>query len=85
MGLQRDVHQQVLEIEITGVAGAYGIVIEGKTVPVLCMEAKQLGGEFQLSEEHDDFVWAPMAELGKWELTEGFREFVIRYIEDLTG
>jgi len=81
--LREVVEETGLEIEITGVAGAYGIVMQGYPIPVLCMEAKVVGGVFRLSEEHDDFTWTPLADLTNWELTEGFHQFAQQYIDNI--
>ena len=43
------------------------------------MEAKLSGGVLRLSEEHDDSAWVPLAELSKWDLTAGFRDFAEAY------
>jgi len=76
----REVDEETgLQIELTGVAGAYKIEMADRNLAVLCMEAKACGGEFRLSDEHDESTWVPLAELPKWNLTAGFREFAEAY------
>lgn len=81
----REVREETgLEIELTGVAGAFHIEMADKHLAVLCLEAKPIGGTFALSEEHDGADWAPLADLLKWNLTPGFREFAEAYVKRLT-
>ena len=70
-----------LEIEITRLAGASQFEMEAIYVVVLCTEARILGGELQLSDEHDDFAWVPWSEFGNWDLTDNVRSFVLDYIK----
>ena len=81
----REVREETgLEIELTGVAGAFHIEMAQQHLAVLCLEAEQAGGTFCLSEEHDQSDWAPMQDLLKWNLTDGFRQFAQSYIKHLT-
>lgn len=65
----REVREETgLEIELTGVAGAFGIEMAQLRIAVLCFEARCRGGALQLSEEHDESAWAPRDELLQWNL-----------------
>ena len=68
-----------LDIEITGLAGATSFDMLRVHVVVLCMEARLTGGTLTLSEEHDAAEWVPLAELGRWDLTEHVRPFMLEY------
>ena len=72
-----------LQIELTGVAGAYPIEVRGIHIAVLCLEATLAGGDLQLSEEHDDSEWVPLEDLGQRDLTPGLREFAEKYIQSM--
>lgn len=82
VALHREVAEETgLGIELTGVAGAYSIEMAGKHIAVLCLEAHPIGHDVRLSEEHDDFAWAPVGDLLQWDLTPSFREFADAYIQ----
>jgi 8-oxo-dGTP diphosphatase len=82
----REVREETgLEIELVGVAGAFHIEMSQQHLAVLCLEAKQTGGELRLSEEHDQSAWTPPAEMLQWNLTDGFRQFAQEYIKRLSG
>jgi 8-oxo-dGTP diphosphatase len=84
--VRREVVEETgLEIELTGVAGAFHIEMREQHLAVLCMEAKTVGGELRLSEEHDQSAWAPLADLLQWGLTPGFRDFAGDYVKRVTG
>ena len=68
-----------LQIEITGLAGAMAFEMPAVHVVVLSMEARVTGGDIRLSEEHDAFVWVPLAELARRDLTEHVRKFMVDY------
>jgi len=55
-----------LEIEITGLAGATEFEMPLAKVVLVCMKARATGGTLKLSEEHDDFAWATLEELTRW-------------------
>jgi 8-oxo-dGTP diphosphatase len=79
--VQREVREETgLRIELTGVAGAFGIELAELRMAVLCMEARFLGGTVLLSEEHDDSAWVTPADMLQWNLTDGLRQFAERYI-----
>jgi 8-oxo-dGTP diphosphatase len=80
--VRREVAEEAgLQIELTGVAGAFLIEMAQMHLAVLCMEAKACGGELRLSDEHDQSAWVPLAELSKWNLTAGFRDFAEGYVK----
>jgi 8-oxo-dGTP diphosphatase len=80
VAVRREVVEETgLEIELTGVAGAFAIEMAQQRLAVLCMEAKPAGGALRLSEEHDQSAWAPLADLLQWNLTDGFRQFAETY------
>ena len=72
VALLREVREEAgLDIRPTGVVGAIGFEMAAVKVAVLCMEAELLGGEFALSEEHDDHAWVPVPQTVEWDLTDG--------------
>jgi len=76
IALPREIREETgLEIEPKNVIGAYGIEMERIRIAVLCFEAGVLGGELRLSEEHDNYSWVPLADLPKWDITAGLKEF----------
>ena len=82
IAVRREVAEEAgLQIELTGVAGAFHIEMAQTCVAVLCMEAKACGGELRLSEEHDESVWVPLADLPKWNLTAGLQAFAEAYVK----
>jgi 8-oxo-dGTP diphosphatase len=85
VAVRREVVEETgLEIELTGVAGAFHIEMAQQHLAVLCMEAVPSGGSLRLSEEHDQLAWTPLADLLQWNLTDGFREFAEAYIKRST-
>jgi 8-oxo-dGTP diphosphatase len=84
VAVRREVVEETgLQIELTGVAGAFPIEMSEQRLVVLCMEAVPSGGLLRLSEEHDQSAWAPLADLLQWKLTDGFREFAQAYVTRL--
>lgn len=79
--LRETAEETGLTITLTGVAGAFAIEMAEQHLAVLCLEAKLVGGDLDLSEEHDDYVWAPLSDVLKWDLTDGFRDFARDYLE----
>jgi 8-oxo-dGTP pyrophosphatase MutT (NUDIX family) len=80
VAVQREVAEETgLQVELTGVAGAFQIETIEIRVAVLCLEARVCGGEVRLSEEHDHSAWVALAEMSKWNLTPGLREFAVEY------
>jgi 8-oxo-dGTP diphosphatase len=82
VAVRREVAEEAgLQIDLTGVAGAFHIEMAQMHIAVLCMEAKVCGGELRLSEEHDESAWVLLAELPNWNLTAGFRGFAESYVK----
>ena len=82
MDVRREVVEETgLEIELTGVAGAFYFEMREQHVVVLCMEAVPAHGSLCLSEEHDQLAWVPLPDLLQWNLTDGFREFAQAYVK----
>ncbi|HUT32557.1 MAG TPA: NUDIX domain-containing protein [Planctomycetota bacterium] len=78
--LAREAREETsLEIEITGLVGAAHFEMPAVHVILLCMEARSVGGEVALSEEHDQFAWAPLSDLASWDLTEQVRPLMLDY------
>src|SRR5438034_5526666 len=76
----REAHEETsLEIEITGLAGATQFEMPKVNVVLLCMEARVIGGQLNLSDEHDDAAWVPLSELPKRELAAQVRDFMLDY------
>ncbi len=79
-GLHREVREEAgLEIELTALAGATQFEMTTARVILLCLEARPLGTAVRLSEEHDDFAWVPLAELGRYQFTPGVGDFMLDY------
>ena len=55
-----------LAVQITGLAGATEFEMPLVKVVLVCMKARPTGGTLKLSEEHDDFAWATLEELTRW-------------------
>jgi len=68
-----------LEVQITGLAGATMYEMPAMQMVLLCMEASVVSGELRLSEEHDDLVWAPLAEFQKYTFPPGVDVFMLDY------
>ncbi|NUQ64283.1 MAG: NUDIX hydrolase [Pirellulales bacterium] len=86
VAVRREVVEETgLQIELTGVAGAFHVEMPQQHLAVLCMEARLSGGELRLSEEHDQSAWAPLPELLQWDLTGGFRQFAEAYVQRTAG
>ena len=68
-----------LELELVGLAGATSFEMPAVNVVLLCLEARAAGRELRLSEEHDAAEWVPLAELGKRDLVETHRAFMLEY------
>ncbi|MCU0856833.1 MAG: NUDIX domain-containing protein [Pontiellaceae bacterium] len=65
--LHREVAEETgLTVELTGFACATSFEMPKVNVVLLCMEARLIGGDIRLSEEHDDFIWVPPADLSRY-------------------
>lgn len=63
-GLHREVAEETgLTVELTGLAATTTFEMPKVNVILLCMEARLIRGEVRLSEEHDAFVWVPLADI----------------------
>jgi len=77
-------HREALEetglgVEITAHAGSTTFEMAHAQIVVLCLEARVLSGRLRLSDEHDDFVWAPLPELASWPSTPAVDAFMLDY------
>jgi 8-oxo-dGTP diphosphatase len=68
-----------LDVEITGLAGATQFEMPTVNVVLLCMETRLNAGKVRLSEEHDDFAWVPLSDLGKWDIVESAKPLMLEY------
>ena len=69
-----------LDVELTAVAGVAQSEMARAYVAMLCMEARVIGGEMQLSHEHDAFQWVPLSKLHEIDLIEGsVRDCMLEY------
>lgn len=76
----REVKEETgLDVELTGLAGAVEFEMPARRIIVLCLEARLLGGELKLSEEHDDSTWVKFSDYGRYEFTDNVRELVMKY------
>ncbi len=74
-----------LDVELTGVAGVAQFEMARAHVAMLCMEARIIGGEMQLSHEHDAFQWVPLSKLPEIELIDGsVRDCMLNYVSKKT-
>jgi len=79
----REVEEETgLRIKPTGVAGAAESESPQRKVAYLFMEATTDGGDVRLSAEHEDYAWAPVAELPERDLAPQFREFAAGYAKN---
>ena len=68
-----------LEVEITGLAGVTHFAAPAAHFVMLCMEVKTIGGEFKLSEEHDDYAWVAPGDFPKLPFTGQVTQFMLEY------
>jgi len=81
-GLRREVREEAgLAIELTALAGATQFEMPMAHVILLCLEARPQGTAVRLSEEHDDFAWVPLSELGRYQFTPGVGDFMLDYAQ----
>ena len=78
------IHREVAEetgltVELTGLAGATEFEMPKVNVVLLCMEARLTGGALRLSEEHDAFVWVPLADIPRYAYPTGISELMLGY------
>jgi 8-oxo-dGTP diphosphatase len=80
--LTREVREETsLEVEVCGLAGAAEFEMPAVHVILLCLEARRISGEIELSEEHDEFAWVPLSELPRWDLSTQLKPFMIEYAQ----
>ena len=68
-----------LDVTLTGVAGAAEGSVPGVRVAMLVLEARTRSTKVSLSDEHDDFHWLPLDQVGALELRPGFDQFFADY------
>jgi len=68
-----------LDVEITSLAGATQFEMADVQVIILYLEARITGGNLRLSVEHDDFTWAPLPELERFDLAPIVSDFMLNY------
>ena len=68
-----------LDIQLTSLAGAAEFTVGNFQVIALCMNAEVVSGEVKLSDEHDEYAWVAWDELGKYDLAENTREFMLDF------
>ena len=69
--LRREVREETgLEVECTGLAGASEFEMPAARIILVCLLARQTGGELRLSHEHDAFDWVPLEELAQRQIVE---------------
>jgi 8-oxo-dGTP diphosphatase len=68
-----------LEVEITGLAGVTHFEAPAAHFVPLCMEVKAIGGEFKLSEEHDEHSWVAPGDFPKLPFTGQVTQFMLEY------
>lgn len=76
----REVKEETgLDVELAGLAGAMEFEMTARRIIVLCLEARLIGGELKLSEEHDDSAWVKFSDYGRYNFTDNVRELVMKY------
>ena len=74
-----------LDVELPAVAGVAQFEMPKAFVAMLCMEARVIGGEMQLSHEHNAFQWVPLSKLPEMELIDGsVRDCMLEYARKKT-
>jgi 8-oxo-dGTP diphosphatase len=78
--LERETAEETgLTVEITKLAGATHHELPRVNVVLLCMEARVVSGELELSEEHEASAWVALKSLSDWDLTDQARDFMVLY------
>jgi len=72
-----------LEVDVTGYAGAFYFEMAAAHVVSICMEASIIGGQFKISDEHDDFAWVAPADLHSYPLVECSGQAIDAYLKSL--
>jgi 8-oxo-dGTP diphosphatase len=84
--LVREVREETaLAVEITGLAGAVHCEMAAVHVILLCLEARRVSGEIQLSDEHDQFAWVEFEHVAQRELTPQVKAFMVNYARSRNG
>lgn len=68
-----------LDVTLTGVVGAAEGSVPGVRVAMLVLEARTRRTKVILSDEHDDFRWLSLDQVGSLELRPGFDQFFADY------
>lgn len=75
-GLIREITEEIrLEVSLGRRLGEVEFEVHGKRVREVLFAGRLLGGQAQLSAEHGDFDWVPIAEVRKRDLTPGLDQF----------
>ena len=79
--LLREVREETaLKITLLRVAGAAESETSSRKIVCLIMEGKLKGGKVRLSDEHDEYAWVKLRDLGKVDLAPQFKPFAKEYI-----
>jgi len=79
-GLHREVAEETgLIVELTGLACTTTYEMPKANMVLLCMEARVISGGVRLSEEHDAFVWVPLADIPRYEYPPRISEMMLEY------
>jgi len=68
-----------LAIEVMGLVGAAFFEMRAAKVVLLCLETRLIGGNLQLSEEHDTMAWARPQEYSRYDLADNTRSIMLEY------
>lgn len=80
--LRREVREECgLEVDFLGLAGASEFDMPRGRIILICLLARQAGGEFRLSDEHDDFAWVPLEELAQRQILEPMKPVLKSLLE----
>jgi 8-oxo-dGTP diphosphatase len=78
--LTREVLEETgLGVEVAGLVGATSFEMPDAHVILLCMEARVIGGDLKLGEEHDRVAWVLPGEYPGYELHDNARFFMLEY------
>ena len=80
--LYREAGEEIgLKVSITGVAGAAEYEMPAVRVVLLFLEARLESEQVTLSNEHDAYLWVPLAELPQMNLSDQLRPFLEKYVK----
>ena len=83
--LREVVEETGLTITLGKVAGAAHYEMPAVRLAVLFIEARLVSGQVQISDEHDEYRWVPLAKLVDLDMSEQLHEFIQGYVRSHVG